>query len=82
MRFQTRQCVQALAAMAAMAGACAGQGVIPPPPAQGWKFTVGLGIISQPEYPGSSYHFAIKGDLISRFAPPAASRLPDYSPTP
>ena len=54
MRFQTRQCVQAFAAMAAMAGACAGQGVIAPPPAQGWKFTVGLGLISQPKYPGSS----------------------------
>ena len=54
MRFQTRQCVQALAAMVSMAGACAGQGVIPPAPSQGWKFTAGLGIISQPKYPGSS----------------------------
>jgi len=54
MRFQTRQCVQALAVMVAMAGACAGQGILPPPPTQGWKFTAGLGIISQPKYPGSS----------------------------
>ena len=54
MRFQTRPCVQVLAVMVSLAGACAGQGVIPQAPSQGWKFTVGLGIASQPKYPGSS----------------------------
>jgi outer membrane protein len=54
MTVQGRQRVQALAAMVALAGACAGQGVLPPAPAPGWQFTVGMGILSQPRYPGSS----------------------------
>jgi len=54
MRFAARQCVEVLAVVVSLAGACAGQEAIPPAPTQGWKFTAGLGIASQPKYPGSS----------------------------
>jgi len=53
MKIRSKGRVRIVSAIASLASVCAGQAVVPATGTSSWKFTAGLGIISQPKFPGS-----------------------------